>query len=240
MSARTLSASLLAAAFAVLGALACGTPAVTGEEPDGGSGFAQDDAGSVVDAGADAGKADAQVFQDDGTPTRQTCTSTFGSALTRSHARLDGYLVAVVPPGNGKCNADNDHIHLQVKMNQAIYDVAVNVASPTASDVLFAERDLPLPTEVWSEGWHTTYPLNYATSVNLHSGDFTTTTKAQLVQQVTAALKNANHVSIYGSGYGTDGMHLIHRNNGWDGAIVVRPLSASPHFMFFRFADQVF
>src|SRR5690349_2831550 len=71
----------------------------------------------------------------DGAPMRLPCTGSFGSALSTSYGRLDGYLVAIVPPGNGGCNADTDHIHLQVKMNGAIYDVAVNVGSPAMDDV---------------------------------------------------------------------------------------------------------
>src|SRR5258706_669036 len=83
-------------------------------------------------ATSDAPATDTSVHVDDGTPTRLACTSTFGTALTASptYGRLDGFLVAIVPPGNGSaCNADSTHVHLQVRMTGAVYDVAVDVSN---------------------------------------------------------------------------------------------------------------
>ena len=108
-----------------------------------------------VDARAGDGNAvDGLLDAVDGTPVRQPCTSQFGHALTSVYGRLDGFLVAIVQPGSGNaCNADTSHVHLQVKMNGAIYDVAVNVGSTgTTDDVHTTTRDIPLPQ--WSEGWH--------------------------------------------------------------------------------------
>src|SRR5215813_10038860 len=79
----------------------------------------------TVDAPIDA----ANMQVDDGTPTRQTCTSQFGNALSSTFGRLDGYLVSIVPPMTGPCNADTAHVHLQIKMNNQIYDVAVDVGN---------------------------------------------------------------------------------------------------------------
>ncbi|HEY3450374.1 MAG TPA: hypothetical protein VGK67_28730 [Myxococcales bacterium] len=179
---------------------------------------------------------------DDGAPTRVACTSHYGSALTKTHGRLDGYLVAIVPPGNGGCNVDSDHVHLQVRMDGAIYDVAVNVYSTSSGspDVDFAEADEALVDGPWAEGWHSTDALDYV-QFGLHAADFVATSKSALVERITEDLATANHVSVFATGYGGTGAHLVHRNGGGrDGAIVVRPLSAAPHYLMFHFSDQTF
>src|SRR4051794_24097371 len=86
-----------------------------------------DDGGKATDAAVDTVPNDGRIHVDDGAPTRIACTSSFGAALTNTptFGRLDGYLVAIVPPGGGSaCNADSSHLHLQVRMNGAVYDVA--------------------------------------------------------------------------------------------------------------------
>src|SRR5215831_18533401 len=108
----------------------------------------------------DGGNPDAPMHVDDGTPTRVPCTSTFGTALsnTPTFGRLDGFLVAIVQPGGGGCNADSSHVHLQVRMNGAVYDVAIDVTDGQTGvdDVHSATRDIALPGHLaWAEGWHT-------------------------------------------------------------------------------------
>jgi hypothetical protein len=175
---------------------------------------------------------------DDGTPTRQACTGHFGSGLTATHGRLDGYLVAIVRPGASGCNADSDHVHLQVRMGGEIYDVAVNVGGSSA--VLFREWDGPLDDGAWAEGWHPGDALDYV-SLGLHSDDFTTTAMDALTAEITADLDDANHLSVFATGYGSDGIHLVHRNgDGDDGAIVVDPLAATSRYLLFNFPDQSF
>ena len=176
----------------------------------------------------------------DGAPMRLPCTGQFGSALTSTYGRLDGYLVAIVPPGNGGCNADADHVHLQVKMNGSIYDVAVNVGSATQDDVHTTTRELDLP--VWSEGWHTgALVLEDYVSLGVHSTDIPLGTHTQNIADVMADLTNANHISIYGIGYGPDGAHLIHRNGGGhDGLLVTEPLSVPAHARLFSFSTLSF
>jgi hypothetical protein len=200
-----------------------GAPAHDGGGPASDSGTVHDSGGPPPPPKGDAG---------DGTPTRQACTGNFGSALSSTHGRLDGTLVSIVGLGGGQgCNGDGSHVHLQVKMNGGIYDVAVN------SDTLIAERDLPLPDGAWSEGWHTSDALDYA-QLGLHSGDFTKpSSPSALAQQIESALANANHVSVFATGYGPSGAHLVHRNNGGgsDGAIVIYPLSTPAHVMMFTF-----
>ncbi len=179
------------------------------------------------------------VEPDDGQPTRQACTSKLGSALTSAHGRLDGFLVAIVPPTYKGCNADTDHLHLQVQNHGAVYDIAVNVGG--GSGVLYEARDLPAVGTAWSEGWHPNAQLDYPAMLAQHFGDFAPLDKTKLVAALQVELKDANHISIFATGYGHDGAHLVHRNGyGYDGAILVRPLSGTPRYLLFCFPDQVF
>jgi hypothetical protein len=73
------------------------------------------------------------------------------------------------------------------------------------------------------------------------SGSFTEKTPAQLAPLVTSTLANANHVSIFTTGFDGTGGHLIHRNpTSHDGAIVINPLSSSPTYLLFHFTTQSF
>jgi hypothetical protein len=171
---------------------------------------------------------------DDGTPTRQACTNNYGSALSRSFGRLDGFLMSIVPVGQHDCNGDSSHLHLQIQAQGGIYDVAVNL------DVEFTERDLALPDGPWQEGWHTGIGLDYV-QLGLHSGDFTAISPSALADKLTAELAQANHISVFATGYGPTGVHDVHRNGGGrDGAIVIQPLSRPAHLLFFHFTDQSF
>jgi len=191
-------------------------------------------------SGDTAGAIDGTLDAIDGSPMRQACTSRFGSALTSAYGRLDGYLVAIVPPGTGGCNADTDHVHLQVKMNGAIYDVAVNVGSTSVQDVHTTTRELDLPA--WSEGWHTgALVLEDYVTLGVHSTDIPLGTRAQNISDIMTDLATANHVSVFGTGYGPDGAHLIHRNGGGhDGLVVTEPLSTPAHARLFSFTSQAF
>jgi hypothetical protein len=195
-------------------------------------------------ASPDASTADASGGPDapghaDGTPMRVPCTSQLGNALTSTHGRLDGYLVAIVPSTSRSCHGDNQHVHLQVRANGQTYDVAVNVQDPQNVDYL--ARDLPLPDGAWKEGWHpgAAGQLDYP-SINVHAGEFTPTPQAQLESALDTELASANHISIFMTGYGPDGGHLVHRNGGGtDGAIVIDPLGPSRMLMF-HFSTQSF
>jgi hypothetical protein len=172
----------------------------------------------------------------DGPPTRQTCTGSFGSGLSTSHARLDGYVVAVIPPGQGKsCNGDSTHVHLQISMNNAIYDVAAN------ADGLETEKDTALLGGAWSEGWHTSDSLDYPGDLGVHSSDFSLTGVSAVAAEVEQQLANANHVSVFCTGYDATGCHLVHRQGtGKDGAIVIDPLSPTSHWLLFDFSTDNF
>lgn len=197
---------------------------------------------STTDApgtGGDVLTLDVPVHVDDGAPTRVACTNTFGSELTTQFGRLDGFLVAIVPVGSGGCNGDSDHIHLQVKMHGAIYDVAVNVGTSGATDAGTTTRDVWLGT-AWEEGWHTGTSINY-TSMGVHSTDITPKLSSQNASEVTSDLANVNHISVFATAYGPDGVHLVHRNSGGhDGLIVTDALSAPVHARMFAFSNQTF
>lgn len=199
-----------------------------------------------IDAAVDGVHVDAAIdalvpmHVDDGTPTRQACTSQFGSALTATFGRLDGYLVAIVPPGGGPCNADSDHVHLQVKANGAIYDVAIDVTSPTVDDVHMGTRDLVMPGAAWSEGWHAGGLVDYP-ALGVRAADLGLGTKQSNTAALQTDLANANHISVFATGYGPDGAHLVHRNgHGHDGLIITDPLSTPAHLRFISFTSQAF
>lgn len=189
-----------------------------------------------VDGGAPAGP--------DGTPVRTACTGVFGSGLAATFGRLDGYLVAVVPPGHNGCSSDANHLHLQVKASGAVYDIAVTMVSdltPTMPDVFVVDKDAPLANGAWTEGWHAGDRFDYVANLGLHAGDFVATPAAPLASKIEAALANVNHIAVYATGYGPGGAHKVHRNGGGaDGALVIEPLSAKPHVFAFHFATQSF
>jgi len=208
-----------------------------------GGGHSAPDSPGANDGSPDAMVDAATMHVDDGTPMRRACTGNFGSALSTSFGRLDGYLVAIVPPGGGGCNADSDHVHLQILVNGAVYDVAVNVGSSGGvDDVCTTTRDRAMPGPAWSEGWHTgAMILDDYVSDGVHSTDTTQTPRAQLASELMSDLSTVNHISVFATGYGPDGVHLVHRNgSGHDGLVITEPLSTPAHLRFFRFTNQAF
>jgi hypothetical protein len=174
---------------------------------------------------------------DDGTPSRQACSGALGHGVSATHGRLDGYLVSIVPLGGAKsCNGDSRHVHLQVQMDGGLYDVAVN-----ADGGFFDAVDAPLPGGAWSEGWHTGVPLDYVSAFGVHAADFSTASPSSMAATIENELALANHVSIFGTGYGATGVHDVHRHGGnTDGAIAIDPLSPNAHLLLFHFSNQSF
>lgn len=214
--------------FPLLAALtACsGSVASPLEVADAGVDAASGDGSPGIDAGVDA-----DPSAGDGTPIRNTCTNTLGHGLTKTFGRLDGTIVSVVSTNKTTCNGDTAHIHLQVLMQSSVYDVAVNV------DGLMAETTHAMVDGAWAEGWHAPSTLDYPTALGVHAPAFANTNALALEQK----LASANHVSVFATGYGPDGAHLVHRNGGGhDGAVVLWPLSDSPELLVFRFATQSF
>lgn len=175
---------------------------------------------------------DAQQPLVDGPAERRACVSSFGTALTTEFGRLDGRLVAIVPTMQRGCHADTRHLHLQVLVDGATYDVAVNVTG------VMADLDAPdVMSRAWTEGWHPGASLDYVSDLGLHDDGFIPSSEADLI----AALAATDHIALYTTGYGPGGAHLVHREGGsHDGAIVLRPLSSRPHVVAFRFTNQSF
>lgn len=181
----------------------------------------------------------------DGTAMRRPCTETFGSALSSAYGRMDGYLVAIVPPGpsSAPCRADLGHVHLQVLVNGAVYDVAVNIGTDDATnDVHTTTIEHALLGPAWSEGWHTGIPVDYV-ALGVHASAMPLRTETENVNALMTELASANHVSIYATAYTpvASGAHLVHRNSGsTDGLVVTQPLSPLAHARLFSFSNQTF
>ena len=172
------------------------------------------------------------------------CASTFGSALTPGFGRLDGTVLAVVPPGDQACALPNStHLVVQVTMGGAAYRMVVDVLSNQGSpDVWLTERDAALVGPAWSDGWHVGASLDYVTDLSLHSTDFTEMKEADLVTAITAELELGAHISVFATTGASEpnSAHLVHRNlTGQDGAIVIAP-DSSPHYLLLRFDEQAF
>jgi hypothetical protein len=210
---------------------------------------------AAQDAGVDdAGATDAAIADDaaqaDGVAgdggKAAACASTFGSELTAAFGRLDGTVLAVVGPTDMQCTMPNDdHLVVQVTMHGAAYRMVVNVLSSGANpDVFLAEVDAPLAGGAFAEGWHPGYALDYVTTLGVHADAFTPHPMNELVTLVTDQLELGAPVSVYATSSGgsyAHSAHLVHRNaTNADGAIVLRPDTATPRYLLFRFGDQSF
>jgi hypothetical protein len=234
---RAASSTLLA-----LLVVACGSSHAAGPSAD---------AGDTLDADtADASAIDADASPVDAAPDvdkAKACASTFGSALTNAFGRLDGTVVAVVPPNDQACAKPNStHMVIQVAMGGATYRMVVDVLSSKGSpDLGFDEIDAPLAAGAWAEGWHPGVVLDYQSTLNVHSAAFTTMHQAELVAKITSEIDLGAKISVFatssGASFEPDSAHLVHRNlQNADGAIVIRPDSAQPHWLLLRFLDQTF
>jgi hypothetical protein len=222
------------ACFGVLSACTASAPDASSSEDDlqsTPSDTRSRDAGNPQDGGpVDPGASG------DGPPSRQPCTSHFGTGLTGSFGRLDGLVVAIVPPGHGSCSADAHHVHLQVLSGGQIYDIAVNTDAG-----FYLERDVSLPGASWTDGWHTSVSLDYARDLGVSSDDFTSASESTVTELLESALANANHISVFATTYNHSGAHLVHRNGGGhDGAVIIDPLSPHAHAFIFHFSNQTF
>ena len=190
---------------------------------------------STTDAAPDAGK-DA------------TCASTFGNVLTSAFGRVDGTVIAVVPPGDKQCaQINSDHLVVQVSLKGAVYRMVVNVLSTgTDPDIRIRTLDAPLPAPAFAEGWHPGLALDYPTDLQVHSADPTWTPRslADATVQISDAIALGAPISIYATSTGgthADSTHLIHRHAAHDdGALILDPTSAHPRWLLFSFADQTF
>lgn len=174
------------------------------------------------------------------------CASEFGNALTNSFGRVDGTVIAVVGTKDTQCALpNNDHIVIQVRMNGSVYRMVASVFSTRGDpNVGYLTKEAPLGAPGWEEGWHTDAVLDYVTSLGVHSTEFSPHPMAELESLVVSEIEVGARISVYSTSSGGDranSSHLVHRNAaGKDGAIVVRPDTANPKYLLFRFADQSF
>ncbi|MDX2093208.1 MAG: hypothetical protein SFX73_35520 [Kofleriaceae bacterium] len=167
------------------------------------------------------------------------CASTFGSALTNAFGRVDGTIVAVVPPAHPTCAApNNDHLVIQVSFGGAVHRMVVNVES-----IFVDEVDAAFAGPTWSEGWHTGVAFDYVNTLHEPSIDFQQKTMAEAVELITDQLEIGAKISVFGSSSGgtyASSAHLIHRNDpNEDGAIVINP-DTNPHYVLMKFSNQTF
>jgi hypothetical protein len=171
------------------------------------------------------------------------CATSFGANLTNAFGRFDGTVLAVVPPDDQACTLPNStHLVIQLTSAGVAYRMVVDVLSSSGSpDVLFDELDAPLAGP-WVEGWHPGVMLDYVTTLGVHSPAFTAMQEASLVATISAEITLGAHLSVFATVDGEpNSAHLVHRNlTNADGAIVVRPDSASPHYLLMRFSEQTF
>lgn len=205
------------------------------------------DARSSGDAAPSVTSGDDAATSSGGNTALGTCASKFGTALTNAYGRIDGTLIAIVPPKDQTCALPNStHITIQVQMNGEVYRMVTNVQSDSGPDfrVRFATLDAALPAPAWSEGWHTGVALDYV-SLGAHSTDpmFVPIDMDPLVTKVISELEINAPISVYAtSGSDNSGSaHLVHRESGkTDGAIVVEPTGPTPKFLLFHFLEQTF
>lgn len=207
------------------------------------SGDDDDDTAAAADdddsAGDDRGDDDATKDK------ARACATSFGEGITPPFGRLDGKVVAVVPPAHPTCAMPNrDHVVLQVSRDGVVHRMVINVESDFGDDlrVFYAEVSKPLPAPAWSEGWHTGLSLDYGTDLAIRPGapTFALADLAQATKKITDAIDVGDEVSVYAStsSAGT-GAHKIHRvGGGEDGAIFVHPKSPKPKVILFHFQTQ--
>jgi hypothetical protein len=174
------------------------------------------------------------------------CAVVFGSSLTASFGRLDGTVRAVVPPGHPSCPLPNGtHLVLQVMMAGQAYRMVTNVLSDSGPpQVYLYEVDAPLAGPAWAEGWHPGYALDYTSTLHVTSDLFVPHDMTETVKMITDRIELGTKISVFATssgGINASGAHLIHRNlTNADGAIVIGPDTATPHYILFRFDEQAF
>ena len=182
----------------------------------------------------------------DGTPAKAiACATSFGAELTAGFGRVDGTVLAVIPPNYQGCAQPNmTHAVVQLMVDGAAYRMVVNVLSTSNEPRVFlGETDAPLVGGAWAEGWHLGAQLDYATTLGVTKSQFTLADEATAAQRVYDRIELGQHVSVFATSGGApqaDSAHLIHRHTpNTDGAIVLDPETA-PHYLLTAFAEDNF
>lgn len=211
-----------------------------------------EDAGAIVDAGLaeDAGSSDAGTVDgglDAGVRKQAACASTFGSVLTNAFGRIDGTVIAVVPPGDPGCALPNsDHVVVQVSFDGGVHRMVINVESSFGDPrIRLREVTAPLPSPAFAPGWHPGLALDYPTQLGVHSdGGWEALPLQQAAQRVYDLVEVGAPIAVYATSSGGSfaaSAHKVHRNgSNTDGALVLNPTSAAPTWVLFHFANQSF
>ena len=201
------------------------------------------DAGSSSDAAvSDGGTLDANVDKAAG------CASTFGSALTNAFGRVDGTVVAVIPPGEMRCVAPNStHLVVQVRFGGDVYRMVIALRSNIGDPVIrYGRTSHALIGPPFDAGWYPGLSVDYVNDLGLHANQspFAGVALDALWPQIANEINVGDEISFYASSSGgstAGSAHLTHRNgSNRDGAIVLNPRSATPTWLVFHFADQTF
>ncbi len=192
---------------------------------------------------------DARVREDApdaSTDKARPCATVFGRSLTNAFGRIDGTVRAVVPPDHPSCPMPNGtHLVLQVTMNDEVYRMVTNVLSDSGDPRVFLhEIDAPLVGGPWAEGWHPGTQLDYVSMLHVASTEFIPHDMTTTVEMVTQQIALGAKISVFATSSGGSNAasaHLVHRNfTNADGAIVIGPETASPHYILFRFDEPLF
>jgi len=172
------------------------------------------------------------------------CVGSFGQDLPDGFGRMDGTIVAVVPPGHPTCPASNDdHLILEVRQGGHVYRIVTAVISTVGNpDMAFIDHAAPLAGPAWSEGWHPGINFDFVTDLGLHRLDFAPRTENDLVYSLNQRLELGAKVSVFATVENDPASaHLVHRtgDSATDGAIVIDPDTA-PHYLAMRFDNQLF
>jgi hypothetical protein len=170
--------------------------------------------------------------------------ATVDGALAGDGARRDGPANTVDAAGYDAITADDGPPTRQPCTSQ--FGNALSTSFGRLDGILVADevhtttRDLPLPGMPWSEGWHTGVSDDYPT-LGVHAADLVKTAEPQLTSDLMTDLATVNHITVYATGYGPTGAHLVHRNGGGrDGLVITQPLSTPAHARMFSFTTQSF
>ena len=182
----------------------------------------------------------------DGTPAKAVnCATSFGAELTNSFGRVDGTLLAVIPPNYQGCAQPNStHAVVQVMVDGSAYRMVVNVLSTSNQPMVYlGETDAALAGGAWAEGWHPGYQLDYTTTLGVTKSQFTLADEATAANRVYDMLTLGDHISVFATSGGppqADSAHDIHfYAKDADGAIVLNPETA-PHYLLTAFDDSNF
>jgi hypothetical protein len=172
------------------------------------------------------------------------CTGNFGSGMSTGYGRLDGTLTAIVRPQDSQCAYVNStHLVLEVTANGSTQRLMLDTYSKISGDVSMLELDAPLVGDTYSAGWHqgSAIYIDYPATLSVSSGQFTSMAETDLINAIVCELSVGMPIAVYNIGFDATGGHDIHRHNGGDdGAIVIKPDTASPHYFLFHFSNQTF